>query len=696
MVQIIAPQEPPNASSSLPLPPSHDGNVDRLVLGDHSTVDSSEITQSAVRGVMPPKLSAEDSQDATLESEQSVDEAGRTLPPPTQATVSVNAASGTSVTEADEYRRQIDGVWQSESTQRKKQIVLVAMLSLFGLITAGVVFSQFVRTWRQQQAMSQAANEPPQDAPLQAESSPADSLEPVDAPNVPSVADPAPPQETPPADDVNTEVVAPATTPPADSTQAPALQMSPSPTPIDAPNPSVVPPLETGVIVGDRATDSGKPVAGDQPEPPPMNDLPPGLSKFLPMANLLTSGNDTAEAIQPPPTIDTVRIEEAAMAPEPEADPAASRKVVDVEKALAQRFAIDNQGVSLADLMLVISSLTTVPIELELIAFDVAGIRVDTPIKTPPGWMSSKQWLESTCADLGLVSTTTDNRIMISVNESKLDSELARAFSLDDFGDQSREVFAWIAPLISEVNESAAMQREDDASNDEAADGPPVNPDQVTLSEDGQTIVPGASLRSKMHALFAIESARVIRGMPPKLEAWRTARWMGPWSDKHTPEDATTIGDWPIVSGGKAVPALQAPQAAASLLRSIASLNEAKLFVGWYDATRLGFFPADPMMPYSRDNSAGAVLQEMLGEPGLQTRICGPSLWYVCSEASYDRFEVFAWYTIPAGSGEAVRQRLANSLSVEPSTLPVVFTDTTFLVRCPRYLARQMPRIIGP
>jgi hypothetical protein len=108
------------------------------------------------------------------------------------------------------------------------------------------------------------------------------------------------------------------------------------------------------------------------------------------------------------------------------------------------------------------------------------------------------------------------------------------------------------------------------------------------------------------------------------------------------------------------------------------------------------FFPADPMMPYSRDNSAGAVLQEMLGEPGLQTRICGPSLWYVCSEASYDRFEVFAWYTIPAGSGEAVRQRLANSLSVEPSTLPVVFTDTTFLIRCPRFLARQMPRIIEP
>jgi hypothetical protein len=68
-----------------------------------------------------------------------------------------------------------------------------------------------------------------------------------------------------------------------------------------------------------------------------------------------------------------------------------------------------------------------------------------------------------------------------------------------------------------------------------------------------------------MHALFAIESARVLRGMPPKLESWRTARWMGPWSDKHAPEDTTTIGDWPIVSGGKEVPALQAPQAAAKL-----------------------------------------------------------------------------------------------------------------------------------
>jgi hypothetical protein len=204
-------------------------------------------------------------------------------------------------------------------------------------------------------------------------------------------------------------------------------------------------------------------------------------------------------------------------------------------------------------------------------------------------------------------------------------------------------------------------------------------------------------MRSKLRAFLAIEAVRQMRQMPSKAERWRTARWLGRWPEEDAVADGSAFGEWPLVSGGKAVAQLDSPRASAGLLRSIAATNGAQVVVGWYDAQRLGFFPADPVMPYSRDDTAGAMLDEILGEQGLQTRVCGPSLWYVCSEASYDRLEVFAWYTIPMGTGEAIRQRLANSLSVaDPTTLPLVFTDDRMLVRCPRFLARQISRVIEP
>jgi hypothetical protein len=62
----------------------------------------------------------------------------------------------------------------------------------------------------------------------------------------------------------------------------------------------------------------------------------------------------------------------------------------------------------------------------------------------------------------------------------------------------SREKFLlWLAPLLAEVNESAASVDGNASIDDEAAEEPPAKTDEVTLSEDGQTIVPGESLRSK-------------------------------------------------------------------------------------------------------------------------------------------------------------------------------------------------------
>jgi hypothetical protein len=103
------------------------------------------------------------------------------------------------------------------------------------------------------------------------------------------------------------------------------------------------------------------------------------------------------------------------------------------------------------------------------------------------------------------------------------------------------------------------------------------------------------------------------------------------------------------------------------------------------------------MMPYSRQGTASSMLDEILGEQNLQARICGPSIWYIGTEASYDRLEVFTWTPISRGTADTIRKRLINSFSIaDAATMPVAFEDEWMLIRCPRYIARQLHRIVDP
>jgi hypothetical protein len=676
----------------------------QLVIGDPEDVDSGAITQSAIE-------QASSIADAPPDEKRSVQPASRQAafiaPPPPHQDKEVDAGSGELhdpfaagiPSESQQYRLEMDSVLQSEATQRLRQMVLIGLLSVFGLVTATIVFSQFVRTWRANQTAQGDVV-----TPADAVDSESNELATGDGDAATTV-------------DTNTDTEATeAALPSADATLAEApmnVEESPredgdasvpgdqsaEPAPSDPPEvmetpeqdlpPQDVPSQDAATaVVGNRDGDLAAPVNVDEVGTG-MTSLPPGLAKFIPITNLATIDSQGVPRVQPPPTIDTVRIDEAAVAAEPGAEVASKRKPIEVSKLFAQRFAIDNQGASLADLMIIVSQLTTVPVELDLITLDVAGVNVDTPIKTPTGWMTSKQWVEGTCAALGLVSMEANEQVTITAAEDRLIAATAPSLALDDFGDEAKATFEWIQPLLVEDEEVVAEPV------DEAAEMPEVK--LTSLSDDARMIIPGSSMRSKLRAFLAIEAVRQMRQMPAKAERWRTVRWLGRWPEEDAVTDGSTFGEWPLVSGGKSVAPLDSPRAAAGLLRSIAALNGAQVVVGWYDAQRLGFFPADPVMPYSRDETAGAMLDEILGEQGLQARVCGPSLWYVCSEASYDRLEVFAWYAIPAGTGEAIRRRLANSLSVaDPTTLPLVFTDDRMIVRCPRFLARQISRVIEP
>jgi hypothetical protein len=116
--------------------------------------------------------------------------------------------------------------------------------------------------------------------------------------------------------------------------------------------------------------------------------------------------------------------------------------------------------------------------------------------------------------------------------------------------------------------------------------------------------------------------------------------------------------------------------------------------VSWRDAARHEVAPADLVMPLMDGLAAGEVLDQVFGESGLQVRDGGGSLWWVGSEANYDRYEVITWIGIPEGTGEVVARRLATSMGLATtSQLNAFWDEQTLVIRLPRYAARQLSRV---
>ncbi len=443
-----------------------------------------------------------------------------------------------------------------------------------------------------------------------------------------------------------------------------------------------------------------------------LDALPAGLRRFVPLMDESTSDIGPPQVFETPPTVTSTPMGPAAE--DTGTDGAIGQKGgIDIPKAMSMRVAIQQQGLSLAELSLLISQLTTVQIELELISLDLAGVAVTQPCTTPTGWLTVDEWLNQTLRPMGLVAEAEAGRILVFASPAKLLEASGHAIVLDDFGDTAEAAAASIRRLVGWVGKSVAqgVQDNEDADRDPAegeggakpgSDEPTaedgwmydVQQRRITLPDDRSAIV---------RSVLAAEAVRLSRGLPGKLRRWQTARWTGKWGiDRELGEPAVgqdpiadrSINDWPLVTGQPSGPTPPSPQNLAGFLRRMGRDHQVAPIVSWRDAARHEVAPADLVMPLMDGLAAGEVLDQVFGESGLQVRDCGGSLWWVGSEANYDRYEVITWIGIPEGTGEVVARRLATSMGLANSSQLNAFWDEQILViRLPRYAARQLSRV---
>ena len=575
--------------------------------------------------------------------------------------------------------------WQSDQTRRSRQIALVIAVSLTSLLVAIAGFSWFVKSWRNRESANQVVKPPietlaaePNDPPVSAgiieeASSETAKQEPTPGPGMPGpgmpgdlTGMPGPGLNPPPVPDA-TEIgvaepatdsanvgdpsIIPGTTErPLAATSAPADLIPRSP--LD-PMPGDVPAPPSPQVPSGSATASPL----DSPDEGPIGaqDLPPELAKYTKF--LLEEGSNDRPTLEAPPTMDDVTIEAAADELD---DPTITvrRKQVNLKADLAMKMALATKGYPLPDLALLIGQITGVPIQLDWVSFDLAGVDLNQPLATPQGWQTAREILRSVTEGLGAEVRDEETLVSISLTDEAFAQQLASIADLNDFGDQQGSANEVLIDFLRGEGEEAGKEP------------------SLGVSRDIQQI-----------SAIAIEALRRMRGIQPKVTDQRIHRWA------HCSNDPT--GEWTPLTGGEAGPQQDTPITMADFLRRMAKRNGVANLVNWYDFGRRGVAPEHLLLPHAEADAA-KTLDRVLRPLGLQARQVDPNHWWIGRESTYDRLPVIVW-TPPLGeSSDRFVEELSKVMegaSRDAFRITVDPQSGRALLLLPRFVVRQLDKL---
>ena len=562
--------------------------------------------------------------------------------------------------------------WQSESTHKKRQLALIGTISGCGLLIAVLVFSWFVRSWMKNDpavATNPVADFTPVAEPVPKTIANSVDTESVESPLVPdetamaNLAEPNARVQSEAAPD--TTLIETASKTP---TEPPASLVEPWRVDGTAPVPESIGPVTRPDGPGrDGDTTTPSAISDDRGT---MMELPPGLAEFVPLMNLAASNFDLQPTLKTPQTLNEIQLNAPA---EDLIDPmmiANPPEPIELNKALVIRMTFDSPGYPLTGFALFISQVTGVPIHLDWTSFDIACQDIDQTIEIPKGWKTAAELLDGICASINAEARRENSLIVLTLNDEAFEAAQSPIVQLDDFGDGESSAVALLTDFLQ-------------------------------LAGDGETTTQLANIQSredKQLATFAVESLRRMRGIDPKISDERFRRWaaLGKVSPaKEAPESPT--GQWPLLSGLKAIEQLNAPESVVEVLRTMGRTNDATCLINGYDFRRRGLSPKQLVMPYS-GQSGEALLKKMLAPFRMQVRQVDASHWWVGTEATYDRLPILIW-TEPLGdlrNGLVERFNLITENEIDENfRLVIDKTSDRALMLLPRFIARQLDRLIS-
>ena len=587
MVQINPPAEtqatePPQDAQS-----QQDARSPQVALGAAS-VDSEAITEDGISGSLSGRNLGQTDGNAPLSTSDQIspgDQAERgfaNTPPASDQPTLVGPPPAW----------QDDTGWQSSQTRRTRHIVMIATLAISTLCLTILLFGWFVRS--QKQSVSQVAKV--QESAMDVD---VDSVH--DNPAEMELVQPSP--ETPEIDDSEVEAPeipeAPGISDEVAEEKTPQQVEPASETSTSEPETAIPASLMPKSPIDDGPSSSSATEALDE-DAPTLQELPAGLRKFTPF--LLQDGPIDDATLSTPLTIEQVEIDAAA---EEDAstlgiDPPAP---INIKKDLGGKILLNSPGYPLPSLVLLMSQMTGVPIQLDWVSFDLAGVDIDKRIKVVGEARTKartvRQWLDAIADQVSAEVREEEFLIVITITDKTFAAKEAELTGLTDFGDQAK---------------SAATVIKDFMSEDEK------QPSQMGPREASQL------------KILATEMLRRMRTIEPKLADRQASRWIQTKSGEFL--------DWKILQGNQAGKQVDTPITTAAMLRQVSSANQAVCLVNWFDANRRGMRPNRLVMPYAGSGDASMMLSSVLSSLSLQVRSVDDKHWWVGSVATYDRLPV--------------------------------------------------------
>lgn len=549
--------------------------------------------------------------------------------------------------------------WTTSPNQNSRQKLLIGATALGLLSSLSIlgfwVFSEPATTPATRVVEASRIDEPPiVDSP---------SMDEPVANSAPSVAD----EDSPIAPEATAEI--PVTSVSSKSQPADALE----PKEAEAPS-SMIPdgllpvdPLRDQAGAAPRESGQANPgprVAGGNdaaPTPEPLTGLPPELEAFTRLLDVPGNSPDQPPTSPAKNDLEELQVERAA---EVTIDPmmlAMPPPKVNVSNALTYRVAISSKGYPLSDLLLLSSEVTQIPFQIDWVTLDLAGISISQSVQDPrPGWKPIGDLLQNIAAQVGIDLEQNPDQVFVTLGTERYKDRLKEVLSTDDFGSEQPSADELVTAF---VNSTQWDERE----------------------------------KVGLQALIT-ESLRRARNLPVKLGTATIGHWT---VVTECLTGAPIKGDypehWPVVDGGESGPQLDTAITLAGFLRHTARLNESTCIVNWQDAKDRRLSPGQLVMPFAGD-PAGTMLRKTLRPLGLNARQASTGLWWVGTDATYDRMPLLVIGDTLGPKREDILNRLREA-AMKADTVALLQHDPVsdrYLSLMPRFLYRQLPTVLRP
>ena len=401
-------------------------------------------------------------------------------------------------------------------------------------------------------------------------------------------------------------------------------------------------------------------------EPDPVMELPPEFAQFQILLEMPGQAPD-APPMSEAPVLEDVVLD---IATDEFVDPmliATPPEEVNIETALKMRLAVSTKGYPLSDLILFLGEATLIPIQLDWVSMDLADVDLRQPVATDSKGMTTiGQLLGRAARSAGLEIETEEDRLTLTLPMEMLQAKTKSLIELEDFGNEGGSA----ETLLDQLNAVVELEPRD-----------------------------ALHLRC-----LTTESLRRLRQHEPLLSDDVMSRWSAAYTHKPTEKlvDDGLPPAWPVLSEGKTGSQLDTAIAMAGLLRRTSRINDATCVINWNDAQRRRLSPGQLVMAYAgeagNEVTAGEMLERVLDPMGLQVREVDSSHWWVGTSATYDRLPVVVRSEPLGPRRDDVLHRIRESARLVGASLAIEHDPVSdgFLAVMPRFLYRQLPKIIGP